>query len=85
MANSIVDGWKWDESVTKFLAFGLEYYDRVIALESEITLLDSLDELFLLPHTPVAMPRAYWTDSKPWPLSTTHRVTAFQHALLELL
>lgn len=71
MANSIVDGWKWDESVTKFLAFGLEYYDRVIALESEITLLDSLDELFLLPHTPVAMPRAYWTDSKPWPLSTT--------------
>ncbi|CAI9632943.1 unnamed protein product [Alternaria burnsii] len=65
------NGWKWDESVTKFLAFGLEYYDRVIALESEITLLDSLDELFLLPHTPVAMPRAYWTDSKPWPLSTT--------------
>ncbi len=53
------------------MAFGLEYYDRVIALESEITLLDTLDELFLLPQTPIATPRAYWTDSKPWPLSTT--------------
>jgi hypothetical protein len=53
------------------MAFSLEYYDRVIALESDITLLDSLDELFLLPQTPIAMPRAYWTDSKPWPLSTS--------------
>ena len=65
MANSIVDGWKLYESVTKFLAFGLEYYDRVIALESEITLLDSLDELFLLPHTPVAMPRSAFCASVP--------------------
>ncbi|KAF1839692.1 glucose N-acetyltransferase 1 [Decorospora gaudefroyi] len=62
--------WVWDETVTKFMAFSLGYYDRVIALESDITLLDSLDELFLLPQTPIAMPRAYWTDSKPWPLAT---------------
>ena len=52
------------------MAFSLEYYDRVIALESDLTLLDSLDELFLLPATPIAMPRAYGTDSKPWPLSS---------------
>jgi hypothetical protein len=52
------------------MAFSLEYYDRVIALDSDITLLDTLDELFLLPQTPMAMARAYWTDSKPWPLST---------------
>ncbi|RMZ70268.1 glucose N-acetyltransferase 1 [Pyrenophora seminiperda CCB06] len=62
--------WVWDETVTKFMAFSLEYYDRVIALESDLTLLDSLDELFLLPATQIAMPRAYGTDSKPWPLSS---------------
>ncbi|EMD97423.1 glycosyltransferase family 8 protein [Bipolaris maydis ATCC 48331] len=62
--------WLWDETVTKLMAFSLEYYDRVISLDSDITLLGSLDELFLLPRTPIAMPRAYWTDSKPWPLST---------------
>ncbi|KAF2175392.1 glycosyltransferase family 8 protein [Zopfia rhizophila CBS 207.26] len=60
----------WDKSVTKFLSFGLTYYNRVLALDSDITLLQSLDELFLLPPTPMAMPRAYWYDSKPWPLTS---------------
>ncbi|CAO2656270.1 Nn.00g050730.m01.CDS01 [Neocucurbitaria sp. VM-36] len=66
------DEWTgtWDKSVTKFMAFSLGYYDRVIALDSDITLLDSLDELFTLPETPIAMPRSYGTDSKPWPLSS---------------
>ncbi|KAH9880008.1 hypothetical protein J1614_002033 [Plenodomus biglobosus] len=59
-----------DKSVTKFLAFSLEYYDRVIALDLESTLLQTIDELFLLPDTPVAMPRAYLADEKPWPLSS---------------
>src|SRR5690242_3462269 len=52
------------------MAFSLAYYSRVIALDSDITLLQSLDNLFLLPPTPVAMPRAYWADSKPWPLTS---------------
>lgn len=52
------------------MAFSLTYYDRVIALDSDITLLQSLDDLFLLPQTPIAMPRAYWADSKPWPLTS---------------
>lgn len=60
----------WDKSVTKFMAFSLEYYDRVIALDSDMTLLQSIDELFLLPQTPIAMPRAYWADSRPWPLTS---------------
>ncbi|KAH7095085.1 glucose N-acetyltransferase 1 [Paraphoma chrysanthemicola] len=66
------DQWTgtWDKSVTKFMAFSLAYYDRVIALDSDITLLQPLDELFLLPQTPMAMPRAYWTESKPWPLTS---------------
>lgn len=70
MSNGITAEWIWDETVTKLMAFSLEYYDRVVVLDSDVTLLDSLDELFLLPSTPMAMPRAYWTDSKPWPLST---------------
>lgn len=52
------------------MAFSLAYYDRVIALDSDITLLQSLDELFLLPQTPMAMPRAYWYDTRPWPLTS---------------
>ncbi|KAF2815150.1 nucleotide-diphospho-sugar transferase [Mytilinidion resinicola] len=60
----------WDNSVTKFLAFGLTQYKRVLHLDSDITLLQPLDELFLLPPTPIAMPRAYWTVYKPWPLTS---------------
>ncbi|KAJ8111844.1 hypothetical protein OPT61_g5664 [Boeremia exigua] len=52
------------------MAFSLAYYDRVIALDSDVTLLKPLDELFLLPPTPMAMPRAYWADSRPWPLTS---------------
>lgn len=51
------------------MAFSLANYDRVIALESDITLLSSLDELFALPPTPIAMPRAYWYKSLPLPFT----------------
>ncbi|KAF2714083.1 glycosyltransferase family 8 protein [Pleomassaria siparia CBS 279.74] len=66
------DEWTgtWDKSVTKFMAFTLTSYDRVVALDSDITLLQSLDELFLLPRTPMVMPRAYWYETKPWPLTS---------------
>ena len=60
----------WDDSVTKFLAFGLTKYHRVLHLDSDITLLQHLDELFFLPPTPIALPRAYWSDFKPWPLTS---------------
>lgn len=66
------DEWTgtWDKSVTKFMAFSLAYYDRVIALDSDVTLLSSLDELFALPPTPIAMPRAYWYETLPKPLTS---------------
>ena len=35
-------------------------YSRVLSLDSDSTLLQCLDELFLLPSSPIAMPRAYW-------------------------
>lgn len=61
----------WDTSVTKLRAFELTEYDRVIMLDSDITLLDKLDELFLLPKTPMAAPRAYWMKTAPHPQPLT--------------
>lgn len=52
------------------MAFSLEHYDRVIALDSDITLLKPIDELFTLPDTPIALPRAYWYHTAPVPLTT---------------
>ncbi|MCJ1274615.1 hypothetical protein MMC21_002412 [Puttea exsequens] len=50
----------WDGSLTKFMAWGQTSYDRVLHLDSDVTVLKSLDELFLLPSAKVAMLRAYW-------------------------
>ncbi|KAK3670635.1 hypothetical protein LTR78_009470 [Recurvomyces mirabilis] len=65
-------GSTWDTSITKLRAFELTGYDRVLHLDSDISLFDNLDELFLLPSTPVAMPRAYWSDAPAgsWPLTS---------------
>ncbi|KAE8152257.1 nucleotide-diphospho-sugar transferase [Aspergillus avenaceus] len=52
----------WAESYTKLLAFNQTQYDRVLSLDSDVTLLQPMDELFLLPPCPVAMPRAYWLN-----------------------
>jgi hypothetical protein len=52
------------------MAFSLEYYDRVIALDSDITLLKPIDELFTLPDAAIALPRAYWYQTTPVPLTT---------------
>ncbi|EPE25282.1 Nucleotide-diphospho-sugar transferase [Glarea lozoyensis ATCC 20868] len=50
----------WADSYTKLLAFNQTQYDRVLSLDSDSTILQHMDELFLLPPAPVAMPRAYW-------------------------
>lgn len=52
----------WEESYTKLLAFNQTQYDRVLSLDSDATVLQSMDELFLLAPSPIAMPRAYWLD-----------------------
>ncbi|KAJ0416496.1 nucleotide-diphospho-sugar transferase [Aspergillus carlsbadensis] len=52
----------WAESFTKLLIFNQTQYDRVLSLDSDATVLQHLDELFLMPPSPVAMPRAYWLD-----------------------
>ncbi|KAL1955890.1 hypothetical protein VTO42DRAFT_7963 [Malbranchea cinnamomea] len=53
----------WGSSFTKLLAFNQTDYQRVLSIDSDSTILQSMDELFLLPHAPVAMPRAYWLDN----------------------
>ncbi|KAK3292879.1 glycosyltransferase family 8 protein [Chaetomium fimeti] len=50
----------WAESFTKLLAFNQTQYKRVLSLDSDSVVLQNMDELFLLPSCPVAMPRAYW-------------------------
>ncbi|KAJ4302810.1 hypothetical protein N0V90_001701 [Kalmusia sp. IMI 367209] len=52
----------WKDSYTKLLAFNQTQYKRVISLDSDAIVKQTMDELFLLPTSPVAMPRAYWLD-----------------------
>ncbi|KAH6896772.1 nucleotide-diphospho-sugar transferase [Thelonectria olida] len=50
----------WADSFTKLLAFNQTQYSRVLSIDSDSVILQDMDELFLLPPAPVAMPRAYW-------------------------
>jgi alpha-N-acetylglucosamine transferase len=50
----------WVDSYTKLLAVNQTQYDRVLSLDSDSAVLQTMDELFLIPPSPVAMPRAYW-------------------------
>jgi alpha-N-acetylglucosamine transferase len=58
------DSATWADSYTKLLAFNQTQYDRVLSLDSDATVLQHMDELFLLPTAPVAMPRAYWLSEE---------------------
>ena len=81
----------WDLSITKLHAFGLTQYDRVLHLDSDITLLQHLDEVFTLPRAPIAMPHAYWAGSTPslWPYTSLLMLVEPDHrelpALMEIL
>ncbi|KAI5862520.1 glycosyltransferase family 8 protein [Durotheca rogersii] len=60
----------WAESFTKLLAFNQTQYARVLNVDSDATILQTMDELFLMPSCPVAMPRAYWLFPKDKILSS---------------
>ncbi|KAI1360605.1 glucose N-acetyltransferase [Xylaria arbuscula] len=60
----------WAESFTKLLAFNQTQYRRVLNVDSDATILQPMDELFLMPLCPVAMPRAYWLFPKEKILSS---------------
>lgn len=65
-----VDDLTWDISLTKLLAFNQTQYLRILHLDSDVTIQHHLDDLFLLPSTPVAMMRAYWSST------TIHSLTS---------
>ncbi|KAL8645377.1 MAG: hypothetical protein Q9226_007334 [Calogaya cf. arnoldii] len=60
----------WAESYTKLLAFNQTQYDRLLQLDSDANLLQTMDELFLLPPFPLALPRAYWLGNTSDKLSS---------------
>lgn len=60
----------WADSYTKLLAFNLTQYDRVITLDSDSVVLQSLDELFLMEPAPLAIPYVYWGEPVGWQLSS---------------
>lgn len=52
----------WDNSFTKVLALNQTEYDRVLYLDSDATVLQNMDKLFLMPPAVAAMPRSYWNE-----------------------
>ncbi|KAL6689771.1 glycosyltransferase family 8 protein [Trichoderma pleuroticola] len=54
----------WHDSLTKFHAFALIEYTRILAFDSDSLVLNNMDFLFLSPDSPVAMPRAYWLTDR---------------------
>jgi hypothetical protein len=76
----------WADSYKNLLAFNLTQYDRVIVLDTNSILLSSLDELFFVEPTPVAMPYVYWEKKLGWQLSSNLMViqpSSLDFALLE--
>ncbi|KAH6896691.1 nucleotide-diphospho-sugar transferase [Thelonectria olida] len=74
----------WADSFTKLLAFNQTQYDRVLSLDSDGAVLQPMDELFLLPPSPVAMPRAYWLlDESPPKTMLSSQVVLIQPDTVE--
>lgn len=53
------DSTTWNKSFTKFQAFRLIEYSRIIYIDSDSKLNDKMDELFFLPECKIAMPALY--------------------------
>lgn len=54
----------WAKSLTKFHAFNLTDYTRVLAFDSDSQILNNMDHYFLAPMAALAVPRAYWLNGK---------------------
>lgn len=54
----------WRDSLTKFHAFALTDWTRVLAFDSDTLVLNGMDHYFPAPMAPVAVPRAYWLNEK---------------------
>lgn len=61
---------KWSGEHANLLSFGLTEYERVLVLDPDSVVLQSLDELFLVEATPVAAPYIYDSDQGGWGFSS---------------
>lgn len=61
--DNLDSGPNWADSYTKLLAFNQTQYSRLIVMDSDSLLLDSIDELFFVPPATAVMPRAYWVNT----------------------
>lgn len=69
----------WSKSLTKFHAFDLTEYTRVLVFDSDSQVLNSMDHYFLAPQAAVAVPRAYWLNEN----NTVKQVLGSHVMLLE--
>lgn len=53
----------WASSFTKLQIFNMTEYKRLLYMDSDSTVHQSLDHLFLAPHSTVAAPRSYWSET----------------------
>ena len=62
----------WETSITKLRVFEVDEYERVLYFDNDVHVQQHMDELFLLPSAPIALPRAYWSDRSrdEWRLSS---------------
>jgi alpha-N-acetylglucosamine transferase len=62
---------QWTNSAyTKLLAFNLTSFSRVLVLDPASKVLQNMDEPFLLPRAPIAMPYIYFGDPTGWAFSS---------------
>jgi len=60
----------WAEPYTKFLGFSITDFERVLVIDPDSVVKQNLDELFLIPQAPVAMPYVYLGKQEGWQFST---------------
>jgi alpha-N-acetylglucosamine transferase len=60
----------WAEPYTNLLGFNMTEFDRVVAIDSSSMVRHNLDELFLIPSTPLAMPYVYFGEPDGWQFSS---------------
>ncbi|CDH14541.1 related to Glucose N-acetyltransferase 1 [Zygosaccharomyces bailii] len=79
------DQSEWKDSLTKLLVFNQTEYDRVIYLDSDAEVRDSMDELFFLPqYIKFAAPLAYWFFDEKDLASAYHDVKVAENAKINL-
>lgn len=75
----------WNASFSKFLAWDQTQYDRVLHLDSDMTMYKHLDDLFMLPGAQIAMTRAYWDLPEKRALSSRLALIEPSHSEYERL